>query len=148
MTKSFVDRLSDRALHSRAHEIADAPTGAEGFELLRGRKYCLLVTFRRDGRAVPTPVWFGLDDDRLYVRSEEGLGKVKRIRREPRVRIAPCNARGKPLGPPVDAVARIVDSSEEERAERALQRSYGLGRRFYERFLAAKGGDYIEVRPA
>ena len=147
MTQSLVDRLTGRALHPRAREIAEAPAEARGFDCLRGRKYCLLVTFRRDGRPVPTPVWFGIDGDSLYIRSEESTGKVKRIRREPRARIAPCNARGKPLGPPVEASARIVGGSEEERAERALASSYGLGRRIYERFLAAPGGAYIEVRP-
>ena len=148
MTQSLQDRLLGRALHPRAREVADAPAAGQSFDSLRGRKYCLLVTFRRDGRPVPTPVWFGIEGDSLYIRSEEDTGKVKRIRREPRARIAPCNARGKPLGPPVEASARIVEGAEEDRAERALASSYGLGRRIYERFLAAEGGTYIEVRPA
>jgi len=148
MTQSFQDRLLGRALHPRARELADAPAGSDRFESLLGRKYCLLVTFRRDGRPVPTPVWFGLEGERLYIRSEENVGKVKRIRRESRARGAACNARGKPLGPPVEATARILDRSEEELAERVLASSYGLGRRLYERFLAAEGGVYIEVRPA
>jgi uncharacterized protein len=146
MTQSPQDRLTGLALHRRAREVADAPAATGGLESLQGRKYCLLVTFRRDGRAVPTPVWFGLDGDRLYIRSERNTGKVKRIRRESTARVAPCSVRGKPLGPPVDATARILDSSEEERAERALAANYGLGRRLYNRFL--EGGDtYIEVTP-
>jgi uncharacterized protein len=147
VTPSLQDRLTGRALHPRAREIADAPAATGGFESLQGRKYCLLVTFRRDGRPVPTPVWFGLDGDRLYIRSERDTGKVKRIRRESRARVAPSNVRGKPLGPPVEATARIVDGPEAERAERALASSYGLGRRLYERFFAMEDGVYIEVSP-
>ena len=73
---------------------------ARGFEHLRGHKYCLLVTYKRSGEPVPTPVWFGLGDGKLYVRSEAGVAKVRRIRNDPRVRVAPCTVRGKPLGPP------------------------------------------------
>ena len=77
-----------------------------GFEHLRGHKYCLLVTYKRSGEPVPTPVWFGLGDGELYVRSEADVAKVKRIRNDSRVRVAPCTVRGKPLGPPAEGRAR------------------------------------------
>ena len=53
-----------------------------------GRKYALLVTFRNDGTAVPTPVWFALLDSRhLVARSEERTAKVRRLRRDARARV-------------------------------------------------------------
>lgn len=122
-----------------------------GFEHLLGHKYCLLVTYRRSGEAVPTPVWFGLDDRKLYARSERDVAKVKRIRNDPRVRVAPCTVRGKPLGPPAEGRARVLDEPEDEqKAEVALSANYGLGRTVYERAGDALGAEtvYLEIAPA
>ena len=48
------------------------------------------------------------------------------------MRVAPCTFRGKPLGAPVEARARVLDASESEHAERAIEANYGLFRRLYE----------------
>src|SRR4051794_32286609 len=94
---------------------------------LDGRRFCLLTTFRKSGAAVSTPLWFATHGETLYVKTAVDSGKVKRIRRSPRVEVAPCTIRGRPLGPPVAASARIVvDAAEEARAERALHAHYGL----------------------
>ena len=119
-----------------------------GFEHLRGHKYCLLVTYKRSGEAVPTPVWFGLGERKLYVRSEADAAKVKRLRNDPKVRVAPCTVRGRPLGPPAEGLARVLEvPGEQDAAEAALQGNYGLGRRIYERAGGALGVDtvYLEV---
>jgi uncharacterized protein len=96
-------------------------------------------------------VWFGLGADRLYVRSEADVAKVKRIRNDPRVRVAPCTVRGRPLGPPAEGLARVLnDPAEEQDAEAALQANYGLGRRVYEGAGAVMGiaAVYLEITPA
>jgi PPOX class probable F420-dependent enzyme len=146
------DRLYLRMRHRDAWSSATAePTAPErGFELLRGRKYCLLTTFRRTGEPVPTPVWFGLDGDRLYFHSEATVGKVKRIRANPSVRVAPCDARGKPLGAPAEGTARVLPSEQEAHAERAIAANYGVGRKVYERVgeRIGVGMVYVEVTPS
>ncbi|MFM8415984.1 MAG: PPOX class F420-dependent oxidoreductase, partial [Actinomycetota bacterium] len=58
-------------------------------------KYVSLVTFRRDGRAVPTPVWFAAVGDEFGVITETNVGKVKRIRNNPRVTVQVCDVGGK-----------------------------------------------------
>lgn len=144
-------RVYGRIRHREAASIADGAVGASGFGHLRGHKYALFVSYRRDGEGVPTPVWFGLGDDgRLYFRTETRLAKVRRIRANARVRVAPCTMRGKPLGPAAEGVARILPAEEEERAEAALQANYGLGRRLYETPQEPLGlaGNYVEVTPA
>lgn len=147
-----VDRFYLRMRHRAAWRSAvpDATTRQQGFPSLRGHKYCLLSTFRKTGEAVPTPVWFGLADGKVYIRSEAAVGKVKRIRREPRVHIAPCTFRGKPLGPSIEGRARILEPDESEHAERAITANYGLQRRLYEgtvsRFLYSELL-YIEIAP-
>ena len=143
----FYDRIRSRA----ARRAAEGPAARGSFESLRGHKYALVVTFKRDGTAVPTPVWFGLDDEgRMYFRTGADVAKVRRIRNDPRVLVAPCTVRGKPVGASVEGTARVVDPGEREHAEAAIQGNYGLGRRLYERGADAVGGDeaYVEIAPA
>jgi PPOX class probable F420-dependent enzyme len=141
----FYDRIRSRA-STRAGE-----TSMRGmFDPLRGHKYALVVTFKRDGSPVPTPIWFGLDDDaRLYFRTGADVAKVRRIRANPRVLVAPCTVRGKPLGPSIEGTARVVTAEEKDHAEAAIQSNYGLGRRLYERAAEGVGTEeaYVEVAP-
>jgi uncharacterized protein len=141
----------DRMRHRTAFDSAAQPGTAQDFAGLHGHKYALLVTFRTDGTAVPTPVWFALHDDRrLVTRTEERTAKVRRIRHDPRARVFPCDPRGKPLGPGVEATARILSAPEESQsAEAALDRRYGRGRRIYEKLMADEGGMvYLELASA
>lgn len=96
-------------------------------EHFRG-KYLSLTSFRRDGSGVATPVWFVADNGHLVVETDAESYKVKRIRRDPHVRIAVCDARGRPRGEAVDAEARILPESERERVERLLARKYRIDR--------------------
>ena len=77
-----------------------------------GEKYLNLETYRKNGKAVATPVWFAQDGGVLYIYSLADAGKVKRIRNNPRVRVAPCDMRGKLEGEWVEARARIVQGDE------------------------------------
>jgi PPOX class probable F420-dependent enzyme len=142
---SFYDRIR----HREAASVAAAEPRGDGFGALRGHKYAVLVSYRRSGEAVPTPVWFGADGETVYVRTEGEAAKVKRVRRNPDVLLAPCTVRGKPLGPPVAGTARVVASAGEAEAEAALERNYGLGRRLYNRFAASDADDaaYIAIAP-
>jgi PPOX class probable F420-dependent enzyme len=145
------DRAYDRLRHRDAFTAARAGPSTHGFGALRGHKYCLLVTYRRSGEPVPTPVWFGLEGERaLFVRTESDAGKVKRIRRDPRVLVAPASARGKPTGPLAEGSARVLEGEEEDRAESALRANYGLGRKLYEGMSGPLGVEtvYLEVTPA
>ena len=148
---SLPNRFYDRIRHPAASSLAGEQRTVSGFDHLQGYKYCLLVTYKRSGEPVPTPVWFGLADGKLYVRSDANAAKVKRIRNDPRSRIAPCTSRGKPLGPPAEGRARVLgQQSESGPAEAALRANYGLGRRIYEGASEALGTNtvYLEVAPA
>ena len=56
----------------------------DSFAALRGHKYISLVTFRRNGQAVPTPVWFAEQDGRLYIMTRSDSWKYKRLPTIPR----------------------------------------------------------------
>ena len=92
-----------------------------------GEKYLNLETCRKTGVPVRTPVWFAQDDrDRttLYVYTELNAGKVKRIRNNPSVRVAPCSMRGTLKGEWTPATARLVNGVEAERGHSLLNRKY------------------------
>jgi len=92
----------------------------------RGQKYMSLETFKKNGGGVKTPVWFVLHNNALYVYTEADSWKVKRIRNNPRVRVAVCNFRGAVKGDWVDATASIVDGDERFAADELLNRKYVL----------------------
>jgi PPOX class probable F420-dependent enzyme len=95
---------------------------------IRGQKYISLTTLRKDGSKVATPVWFGEDGDKLYVMTRSDLGKTKRIRNNPHVRVAPCTVRGKVTGPEYAALARILPPEEHAHAREAINRKYWMAR--------------------
>ncbi len=93
-------------------------------ELARAR-YLSLETYRRDGTAVRTPLWFAADGDGVvYVYSRADAFKVKRLRRAPGCRVAACDVRGKVLGPWLEATAEVVDGEMAARGMGLLDRRY------------------------
>jgi hypothetical protein len=87
-------------------------------------KYISLTTYRRDGTAVATPVWFVQEGGRLLVRTGTASGKVKRIRHNPAVRVTVCTARGRLRGQQASGVAYVLSGSEADTAERLITRKY------------------------
>jgi PPOX class probable F420-dependent enzyme len=69
--------------------------------------YVSLTTFKRDGSPVSTPVWVAREDGRLLVHSAAESWKVKRIRRDPHVRVTACGFNGKTHGDTLDGIATI-----------------------------------------
>ena len=95
-------------------------------EALDRYRYLSLATYRANGAEVATPVWFAAVDGLLYVFTAGESGKVKRLRRSPRARVAPCDARGTPHGAWRDATAQLVtDAGVIARAQAALRAKYG-----------------------
>jgi len=144
------DGLFDRLRHRQASDAAGDPGTAASFAALEAAEYALVVTFRRSGLPVPTPMWFGLQEGRAYVRSLVDADKIRRLRHDQRVRVAPCTVRGRPTGPFADGVARILTAEESEIAEAALDRHYGLRRRLYEGLGSRLGVQtvYVELAPS
>jgi len=95
-------------------------------------KYISLVTIRRNGDGVPTPVWFAVDGDCLVVTTEASAGKVKRIRANPRVTVTPCDMRGRVHGDTRAGSARLLDETGEDRATDVIDRKYGLVKRVFD----------------
>jgi uncharacterized protein len=95
---------------------------------VQGQKYISLKTFRKNGTPVATPVWFGEEGGKLYVMTRSDMGKTKRIRNNPQVRLAPCTIRGAVNGPEFAATAQILPSEEHARARQTINRKYWMAR--------------------
>lgn len=94
---------------------------------LADEPYVSLETFKRDGSGVKTPVWVAPLDESLVLFTDGTSYKVKRVRRNPRARVAPCDVRGGLTGGWVDARCSVVDDlAREARAYDALYAKYGL----------------------
>lgn len=130
---------------------SEPPAGM--FDALKGHKYMSLTTFRRGGVPVVTPVWFAEQNGRLYVTTSSTSGKVKRIRRDPIVTVAPCTSNGRLLGHAVPGKARILPPEEQSLAEQALSRKYRLEKglmrvlRVVLRRKAEGENTFLEIRP-
>jgi PPOX class probable F420-dependent enzyme len=89
--------------------------------------YISFGSFKKDGSIVQTPVWVAPLDDKLVIFTLRETYKVKRVQRNPKVRVAKCDVRGNVLGEWFDGTCRVVDDKEhEKRAYAAFREKYGL----------------------
>lgn len=96
---------------------------------LKDQKFVSLTTFKRNGEPVASAMWIVGDGDQLWAWTPADAWKVKRIRRDPRVTLAPCGRTGKvsPGHPVVDATAEVrTDAHEVARVESLIKRKYGV----------------------
>jgi PPOX class probable F420-dependent enzyme len=110
---------------------------------VRGRKYISLTTFRKNGTGVATPVWFGEESGKLYVMTKSEMGKMKRIRNNPQVKVAACTIRGKVTGPELAATAQVLPPEEHARARQAINRKYWMARLTQ---IWSRADAYVELR--
>jgi len=103
-------------------------TATQALEPFVHQKTILLTSYRRNGTPVGTPVHIAVDRDgqRAFVRTWDAAWKLKRIRNNPTVEIAPSTGRGKPSGPAIRAHARVLSGAEAMHAGQALARKYPL----------------------
>lgn len=96
------------------------------------KQYINVETYRKNGDAVQTPVWFLENQGCLYVRTLSTSGKVKRIRRNPTVKVTPCKVNGEPLGTWTEAQAVLADEQQSAHINRLLRKKYGIKKDFFD----------------
>ncbi len=111
-------------------------------EQFQNRDYIRLETFKKNGQAVATPVWFVVDGGMLYVRSYANSGKVKRMRNNSQVLVAPSDALGKAYGVNIAGTALRVDADLEIKISQLLYRKYGLMKMSFDLWGAIKQLDW------
>ena len=89
-------------------------------------KYINIETYRKNGAGVRTPIWFIIYQGLIYFRTDVKSGKVKRIRNNPHVRIAPCDVRGNVKGNWFDGKVNFANSAESSIAFSMIDKKYGF----------------------
>ena len=124
-----------------------SPSPSDRISTLSGHAYINLETYRRNGLAVRTPVWFTADDDNktVYVVTRAKTGKVKRLRNNSTVRIAPSGIRGHLKGEWLDGTATFATPEQLEHALKQRNKKYGFKARLSGLFSRTKG-DLIGIK--
>ncbi|MGB3635603.1 MAG: PPOX class F420-dependent oxidoreductase [Rubrobacteraceae bacterium] len=144
-----IDELDVRRLRVGELIVSEERNAPHPFSYLEGHSYINLTTFRKSGEPVSTPLWFALHEGKLHATTEPDSGKMKRIRNNPSVLLAPCNAWGKEKGPRVEGLARSVEDEPTGEAEAALHQKYRLGLGLFHLFGQQDIGKVVlEIRPA
>src|SRR5690242_17780331 len=93
-------------------------------------RYLSVTSFKRDGSGVTTPVWSVSDGKRLFALTDLHSAKVRRMRRNPRVLVAPCHANGKVRRASVPARAEVLTAATElEHVQKLLRKRYKISYR-------------------
>jgi PPOX class probable F420-dependent enzyme len=119
--------------------------GDERLAPFADQKYLSVESYRKTGAPIATPVWFAEAEGVIYIYSLSTAGKVKRVRNNPRVRIAPCDIRGRITGQWVEAEARILGGAEDEVAHQVLNRKYGWVKRLGNFFSRLRGRENVTI---
>jgi len=108
-----------------------------------GRRYINLESYKRDGSPKQTPVQSIEDNGLVYFRTDSKTWKVKRILRNPRVRIVPSDRSGKPTGTWVEGEARVLGGEESERVMKLFRKEYGTVGNSMVNFVGRLRGEHL-----
>ncbi|MDH5431149.1 MAG: pyridoxamine 5'-phosphate oxidase family protein [Nitrosopumilus sp.] len=109
---------------------------------IKSEKYISVETYKKDGTAVKTPVWFTIKDNLVYVVTRDQTGKIKRLKNNHNVKIATCNIKGKISGKWVSGTVEIVGEYETKEAVKRRDKKYGFFSKVA-RFLTKNKGELV-----
>ncbi|MGH9965861.1 MAG: PPOX class F420-dependent oxidoreductase [Nitrososphaeraceae archaeon] len=101
-------------------------SSADPISTLSPYRYINLETLKRNGEGVTTTVWFTIDGRKINVVTRNQTGKVKRLRNNPNVRLAPCGIRGHLKGQWFNGKASFASPEELNHALSLRNKKYGL----------------------
>jgi len=126
MEDSALDYMASADIGSASITAASITGGSAAAGPAFTGRYLSLTTYKRDGTAVATPVWFVQLDGRLLVSTDLTSGKVKRIRHNPAVRVAQCTASGRIRSRLVAGTAELLPESDVSTVMSLLKRKYRI----------------------
>ena len=111
------------------------------------QNYLNIETFRRNGQGVRTPVWFVEDSGVIFIRTGANSAKVKRIRNNPDVQLAPCKADGTVIGEWIPAKGReIADPETDKLVDQLLGKKYGIQKNLFAWMSRLRGDQYMVLK--
>ena len=113
-------------------------------QVLKSAKYVSLITFRKSGEPVRSPVWFvqfGENLNSYGVITETNVGKVKRIRANSRIEVQACDIKGKveANAERFSGTAKLVVGDEAVAVRKAIAKRYGLTYKLFTVYLFVSG---------
>ncbi len=111
------------------------------------QNYLNIETFRKNGLGVRTPVWFVDDGEAIYIRTGANSGKVKRIRNNPDVQLAPCKVDGTVIGEWISAKGKeIPDIEMDKQVDQLLGKKYGIQKNLFAWMSRLRGDQYTILK--
>jgi uncharacterized protein len=101
--------------------------------------YINLETYRKNGISVITPVWFVIEGKNFFVITKSSTGKIKRLRNNPKIRISPCDFRGKVKGKWLNGLATLKTPDEYPQINNLRNKKYGFRTKLVSLFTRGKG---------
>jgi PPOX class probable F420-dependent enzyme len=124
---------------------------SDPFGEFSGRRYINPESYKKNGEPKLTPVQAIGDNGIVYLRTGANSWKVKRIRRNPHVRIVPSDRRGNPTGSWVDGEAHMLEGDEYVRTMELFRKEYGtFGNAMVKLVASLRGEDLtviVSIRP-
>lgn len=109
------------------------------YDQFNNSKYVNLETYRKNGIAVQTPVWFIMKDKTFFVVTRSNTGKIKRLRNNASVRIIPCDFRGNIKGKWENGIVEFIAPSEYPKILKLRDKKYGILSKIISIFTMGKG---------
>jgi uncharacterized protein len=100
-------------------------------------KYINIQTYKKNGLPISTPVWFIIKDNRIFFRTSQNSGKIKRIRNNNNIKFALCDIRGKIKGESFDGIAKIENDPNNVILSQ-INKKYGLSSKLMKIFYKIK----------
>ena len=91
------------------------------FSDLKNEGTISLTTYYTNGKGVATPVGYSKRDNKIFVNTRALSYKIKRLRKNPKARIALCNMRGKVKSPFIDVQVRILEHGQDDEAKEVMR---------------------------
>ena len=143
--------MATQATKGQAERTGQGERTAADLGALFPGRFLSVTSFKRDGTGIATPVWSVSDGRQLFALTDLHSAKIRRIRRNPRVLVAPCRVNGKLRSEPLPAQAEVLTATPDlERVQhlllerhkisyRLVMLIYRLGRRLRGRAAVADG---------
>jgi uncharacterized protein len=103
-------------------------------ETLADQQYISLSTFRKNGAEVKTPLWFAIDNGKIYVYSAGDSGKIKRLRNSGKATVAACTMKGAVTGEIFPATAVVLSADRGKYVHGLLNAKYTWKKHIFEFF--------------
>ncbi|MCP4805154.1 MAG: PPOX class F420-dependent oxidoreductase [Proteobacteria bacterium] len=91
---------------------------------ITAEEYVSIETVRKNGTKAATPVWIAPLNGKAVFTTNGDSWKVKRIRNNPSVRLAPCDMKGENVGTYLCGTARILEGAAAGPINQAIKAKY------------------------